>query len=176
MGTATPRDFDTVGDVYLISDKGDSGIEHRTFFWSPVRMLYHWATRDFWELGALNRPLASSKNPHFQNEAKCTTFLVKMSFIRMRMKIIFISKAENLTSFWCTDPGKLGNGVLSSCDQDSAYCQVDRWYIRSDKNVTVIFWFMYAVSQLDMPNLFTVKTSAVQTLLSDQPSTGKVWL
>ena len=28
-----------------------------------------------------NRPLPSSKNPHFQNEAKCTTFLVKMSFI-----------------------------------------------------------------------------------------------
>ena len=27
-----------------------------------------------------------SKNPHFQNEAKCTTFLVKMSFIYMRMK------------------------------------------------------------------------------------------
>ena len=54
MGTATLRDFDTVGDVYLISDKGDSGIEHRAFFWSPVRILYHWATRDFWELGALN--------------------------------------------------------------------------------------------------------------------------
>ena len=24
MGTATPRDFDTVNDVYLISEKGDS--------------------------------------------------------------------------------------------------------------------------------------------------------
>ena len=24
---------------------------------------------------AKNRPLPSSKNPHFQNEAKCTTFL-----------------------------------------------------------------------------------------------------
>ena len=33
-----------------------------------------------------NRPLQSSKNPHFQNEAWCTTFLVKMSFICMRMK------------------------------------------------------------------------------------------
>ena len=33
-----------------------------------------------------NRPLPSSKNPHFQNEARCTTFLVKMSFICMRMK------------------------------------------------------------------------------------------
>ena len=33
-----------------------------------------------------NRPLPSSKNPHFQKEARCTTFLVKMSFICMRMK------------------------------------------------------------------------------------------
>ena len=42
-----------------------------------------------------NRPFPSSKNPDFQNEAKCTTFLVKMSFICMRS----ISKAEHLTSF-----------------------------------------------------------------------------
>ena len=34
----------------------------------------------------LNRPLPSSKNPHFQNEARYTTFLVKMTFICMRMK------------------------------------------------------------------------------------------
>ena len=38
------------------------------------------------QLVLANRPLPSSKNPHFQNEAKCTTFLVKMSFICMRMK------------------------------------------------------------------------------------------
>ena len=38
----------------------------------------------FWNYS--NRPLPSSKNPHFQNEARCTTFLVKMSFICMRMK------------------------------------------------------------------------------------------
>ena len=31
-------------------------------------------------------PHPSSKNPHFQNEAMCKTFLVKMSFICMRMK------------------------------------------------------------------------------------------
>ena len=36
--------------------------------------------------GDANRPLPSSKNPHFQNEARCTTFLVKISFICMRMK------------------------------------------------------------------------------------------
>ena len=31
-----------------------------------------------------NRP--RSKNPYFQNEARCTTFLVKMSFICMKTK------------------------------------------------------------------------------------------
>ena len=39
-------------------------------------------------------PLPSSKTLHFQNEAKCTAFLMKMSIICMRMKIIPISKAE----------------------------------------------------------------------------------
>ena len=34
----------------------------------------------------LNMPLPSSKNPHFQNEARWTTFLVKISFVCMRMK------------------------------------------------------------------------------------------
>ena len=43
-----------------------------------------------------NRPLSSSKNPHFQNEARCTTFLVKMSFIRMRMKNHFHIKGWTL--------------------------------------------------------------------------------
>ena len=40
-----------------------------------------------------NRPLPNSKHPHFQNEAKCTTFLVKMSFVCTRMK------NQHLTSF-----------------------------------------------------------------------------
>ena len=45
-----------------------------------------------------NRPLPSSKNPLFQNEARCTTFLVKKSFICMRMKNHFHIKgrARNL--------------------------------------------------------------------------------
>ena len=38
------------------------------------------------DVKVVNRPFPSSKNPHFQSEAKCTTFHVKMSFIYMRMK------------------------------------------------------------------------------------------
>ena len=45
------------------------------------------------------RPIPSSKNPHFQNEARGTNFLVKMSFIGLRMKNDFLSKAEHLPSF-----------------------------------------------------------------------------
>ena len=37
-------------------------------------------------MATTNRSLPSSKNPHFQNEAGCTTFLLKMSCICMRMK------------------------------------------------------------------------------------------
>ena len=37
------------------------------------------------------------KNPHFQNEARCTTFLLKMSIIWMRMKNDFHIKGWRLT-------------------------------------------------------------------------------
>ena len=61
-----------------------------------------------------NRPLPSSKNPHFQKEARCTNFLVKMSFICIRMtEMISISKAEHLPSFWNRGPGELGSGLLN---------------------------------------------------------------
>ena len=45
------------------------------------------------------KPFPSSKNSHFQgDEAKCKTFLVKMSLICVRIKIIFISIASHLAS------------------------------------------------------------------------------
>ena len=50
-------------------------------------------------------PLLSSKNPHFQNEARCTTFLVKMSFICMRMKNDFHIKGWALTLVLKERPG-----------------------------------------------------------------------
>ena len=36
-----------------------------------------------------NTPFQNSNNPHFQNKAKCKTFLAKMSFIFMGMKTNF---------------------------------------------------------------------------------------
>ena len=59
------------------------------------------------------RPLPSTKDNRFQNEAiKCTTILVKMSLICMIIKVIYISKAEHLTSFWYRGTGELGNGLF----------------------------------------------------------------
>ena len=59
-----------------------------------------------------NRPLPSSENPHFQNEARCTPFLWKWVLFTWEWKIISISKAEHLSSFWSRGPGELGNGLL----------------------------------------------------------------
>ena len=58
-----------------------------------------------------NRPLPSSNNPHFQNEARCTTFLVKMSFICMRMKNDFHIKGWAPTLVLKQKPG-VGNGLF----------------------------------------------------------------
>ena len=51
-------------------------------------MAYEKNTRHL-ESGGGGGAFPSSINRHFQNEAKCTTFLVKMSFICMRMKSHF---------------------------------------------------------------------------------------
>ena len=42
-------------------------------------------TKDFNDSSS-NRPFLSSRNSHFQHEAKCKTFVVKMSFICMTIK------------------------------------------------------------------------------------------
>ena len=60
-----------------------------------------------------SRPLPSSKNPHFQNEAKCAAFLVKMNFICMKMKNQFHIKGWALNLVFIQRPGELGNGIFS---------------------------------------------------------------
>ena len=55
-----------------------------------------------------NRPLPSSKNPHFQNEVKCTTFLVKIIFMCMRMKNNFHIKGGALNLVLIQRPGGTG--------------------------------------------------------------------
>ena len=54
----------------------------------------------------MNRPLPSSKNPNFRNEARCTTLLVKMSFICKRMKNDFHIKGWAPTLVLKQRPGE----------------------------------------------------------------------
>ena len=61
---------------------------------------------------SFNRPLPSSKNPHFQNEPSPQSFFWKWVLFAWEWKIISISKAEHLTSFWYRGPGELGTGII----------------------------------------------------------------
>ena len=94
--------------------------------------------------GFWNRPLPSSKNPHFQNEARCRKpFLSKWVLFAWEWKMISISKAEHLLSFWSRGPGELGNGpipcslfhlrylnsafsILELCCLDSGLCSITK--------------------------------------------------
>ena len=65
-----------------------------------------------------NMPLPSSKNPHFQTEARCTLpSLWKWVLFAWEWKIISISKAAHLPSFWNRGPGELGNGLLEKAQE-----------------------------------------------------------
>ena len=65
-----------------------------------------------------NMLLPSSKNPHFQTEARCTLpSLWKWVLFAWEWKIISISKAEHLPSFWNRGPEELGNGLLEKAQE-----------------------------------------------------------
>ena len=65
-----------------------------------------------------NRPFPSSLVPLFQNESKCETFHMKVSFacsfIFMQIKVIFIRMVSHLDSFWNRGTRELGNGLFYS--------------------------------------------------------------
>ena len=59
-----------------------------------------------------NRPLSSSRNPHFQNKPKSTTFLVKMRFISTTMKNHFRIKGQALNLVLILRLGGTRNGLF----------------------------------------------------------------
>ena len=67
-----------------------------------------------------NRPLPSPKYLHFQNEATCTIFLVKMSFSWMRMKNHFNKKGwvlewqGSIASHWIPYIDKIATGIATT--------------------------------------------------------------
>ena len=118
----------------------------------------------------------SSKNPHFENEARCTTFSVwKWVLFAWEWKMISISKAEHLPSFWNRGPGELGNGLLyplpyidKTCKlalhlrkdwrEDSviypkrncSFCSENGWIRNSDyqKRVFFVIWLLSTIKRL----------------------------
>ena len=74
--------------------------------------LYPTSTRSLY-----NRPFLSCLLPLFQNESKCKTFHMKMSFthksIWMQIKLIFIWKVSHLDSVWNRGRRQLENGLFA---------------------------------------------------------------
>ena len=73
----------------------------------------------FWEWGGpyhcdngVNEPFPSSKRSHFHNEAKCKTFLVKKSFICIRIKTHFHINGFPVGLTLTQRLGKLENGLF----------------------------------------------------------------
>ena len=63
----------------------------------------------FGALELIKYAILRSKNSLFPNEAKCKTFFVKLSFIYMKIKNIFISMASHLVSNWNRGLEQFGN-------------------------------------------------------------------
>ena len=68
----------------------------------------------------------------FKTRPSAQTFLWKWVLFAWEWKIISISKAEHLTSFWCRGAGKLGNGLFSDLLPVGllAYCRALHRYRR----------------------------------------------
>ena len=69
-----------------------------------------------------NRPFPSSLVPLFQNESKCETFHMQISFARsfifMQIKVIFIRIVSHLDWLWNRGTRELGNGLFPSVIQE----------------------------------------------------------
>ena len=75
---------------------------------------YHCPVSNYIYIVATNKPLPSSKNPHFQMRLGAQPFLWKWVLFAWEWKMISISKAEHLPSFWNRGPGELGNGLITA--------------------------------------------------------------
>ena len=77
------------------------------------------ALRALPDMEVCNRPRPSSKNPHIQNEAKCTTVVVKMSFICMRIEKHFHIKGWALDLVLIQRPGETRKWPISKVEEIS---------------------------------------------------------
>ena len=102
--------------------------------------------RDIQRDDPAKRSLPSSKNPHFQNEAKCT---VKMSLICMRTKTSFPYQRLCNSPRFDTEAawGELGNGLFARVDmtphfrnpRENGYKHWMQWFLGSFDDWSMVF-------------------------------------
>ena len=86
--------------------------------------LFAWLIGCLYFGGGRESAKTDSKNPHFQNEAKCRTFLVNMGFICMRMKYHFHIKSWALNLVLIKRPGGTRKWSVSMSVQFFYACQL----------------------------------------------------
>ena len=109
--------------------------------WSSETFCKEWYKQSVWKYSfsristaALFKYATSEfQNPHFQNEARCTTFLLKMSFIYMRMKNDFHIKGWAPTLVLKQRPGGTRKWpICLKCDTDLRAAFI--WRLDATKN------------------------------------------
>ena len=89
----------------------------------------------------------SSKNSHFQNEAKCKIFVVKMRFSCMRIQIVFISMGLHLTSLWNRFETTLKWPIPSTWThmeiRSTCNRQISRWRYLTTSRIHFVFLFLF---------------------------------
>ena len=95
----------------LVKFRWNSRLKVRIFHVTPTQPTYLTFPREYFFSPSpmlrfeFHRSLPSSKSPHFQNEAKCTTVLMKTSFICIRIKNHFQIKGWALNLVLIQRPG-----------------------------------------------------------------------
>ena len=110
----------------------------------------------------VSRPFLSSKNPYFQNEAKCKNFLLIMSFI-IRCKFFFLFIGRELTSW---PANKCLQIMVCSCALSSNFVWLQILFC-SCINETTLFSFCDR-SCVKMADRFTCRRYSLRNKLGDR--------
>ena len=117
-----------------------------------------------------NRLLPSSKNPQFQNEAKSTTFLMKMSFICMRIEKHFHIKGWALNLILILGPG----GTRHHYVIFMVKTPIDQWALDITKSLQngLKFLISFPAKFAVFPTPFNAKGSLCKSVFERRKSTG----
>ena len=80
------------------------------------------------------------KTPTWKMKPSAQPFLWEWVLFPWERKIIFISKAENSTSFWYRGPGELGNDLLARSRGLPISCQISI-IVQTTKKINITFHY-----------------------------------